>query len=122
VLFIARNCRCRPEMLGAGSASCAAVVTALGTRWWVDPLVASLSFALWVWGWWIAEGYTPRPGRPPHITSALIAYWVGVYAWTCVVEPPRGVGHGCPTNARSAAYLALEVASGVVSYDFLFFW
>ena len=109
-------------MLDDLSATCAAVVTALGTRWWVEPLIASGSYTLWVWCWWIAEGYVPQIGRPPDLASAFAAYWIGVYIWMCVVAPPQGVTHGCPYDGRSAAYLGLEVTSGVIAYDFIFFW
>jgi len=91
---------------------------------WIDPAIATLSFAFAI------DLYDRRerklcscPSREGLSAWAGIAYWIGVATWAWLVPPPRGgIPDGTPVSAASAAYLVTEVAMGVVAYDALFFF
>jgi len=91
--------------------------------WWVDPAVATLSFSFAVDVYDRRErqtGLEPRDGTT--LSSALLLYWIGVGLWCHVVDPPAGIQQdGIPHSLADLAYLLLEVVSGVILYDFIFF-
>ena len=108
---------------------CEALLTT-AVSWWVEPAIASASFALWTNLFSAAEApdsFARRLWKPPYSKTcsgfaSLLVYWFGVAGWVAVVPPPHGVEHGCPGDARGLLWLCAEVASGIVAYDFLFFW
>ena len=65
---------------------------------------------------------------------SFIAYWIGILVWVHVVPPPtdvtdksntndeRGIPDGIPTSLNSLAYVSIEIASGIVLYDTIFFF
>ena len=103
--------------------------SALGKCWWVEPAIASASFALWMNLFRASEvkdDFRKRLGPPYHFSISgflsLMVYWIGVAGWVAVVPPPHEVQHGCPHSTREWLYMCAELAAGLVSYDFLFFW
>ena len=101
--------------------------------WWFDPLVATVAFAVIInWYWWherrlglstVSElkiGVLNVVSQP---AQATFGYWLGIYVWRIVV-PPAGpvIPNGIPTNLTTdIGYLALEVVSGIILYDAIFF-
>ena len=61
------------------------------------------------------------PAREGCSANAAFLYWVFVLLWVTVVPPPGLIPDGMPSSASGAAYLLLEVVSGIVAYDALFF-
>jgi hypothetical protein len=124
--------------------ACSAIVHS--APWWVEPAIASCAFLVWLLFFRACElgsGFLLRAPRQslrllaalarstsfesPHAFtvrafSALGAYWVGIYLWTSVVPPVSGALAGCPTSGADAVLLVAELVSGVVGYDFIFFW
>jgi len=100
--------------------------------WWIDPGIATLSFAFAIMVYDREErklGSKSREflsaGSVTTLFFAGVAYWVGVGLWVCTVPPPglhgTGIPDGAPATLREVVYLGLEVAAGVVAYDLLFF-
>ena len=88
------------------------------SAWWLDGAVSTLSFALSISVYDSLErreGLLPRGG--PSVISALY-YWIFVYAFTAVVPPPDPP---TPNLAPTFSVLVLEVVTGIVLYDALFF-
>lgn len=109
--------------------------------WWVvhldtfEPLVASLSFAIWIWLFRLVDTAVPRarsfridPRSAPaagdwsafdghHLLSALVAYLapLAVFDW---LWPRRSLPIAPPT----AVALIGGVVAALIVYDFLFFW
>ena len=104
-------------------------VLSLWDRWYTEPAIASLGFLIFTVGYRVAEvGFEPRRmAQKPYDFSqrgleALIGYWVFVILWVHVVPPVHNVPRGCPQDFASLGWLLLEVTSGVIAYDFYFFW
>lgn len=103
-----------------------------GTAWWLEPAIATVSFAFWMNLFRASEGSTSTLAArivtwPPSeltvsIASSLVAYWVGILGWVLLVSPPSGIQTGCPTDAASLVQLLAETCCGIVGYDFLFYW
>jgi hypothetical protein len=106
--------------------------------WWVEPLIATLGFAVFItfFGLFEQQGQHEDGGhhnnnvisrirfllRPPHqLLRAAAAYWAGVWLWVALVPPPVRVSDGCPASLWALFRLVVEVACGVVLYDALFF-
>mmetsp|Transcript_31584 Transcript_31584/g.87100 ORF Transcript_31584/g.87100 Transcript_31584/m.87100 type:complete len:295 (-) Transcript_31584:70-954(-) len=99
--------------------------------WWIDPAVATVSFACAIAVYDRRErtiGLQSREfmaaGSQMGLVAAGVVYWAGVLAWVCVVPRPggqAGLPNGIPTRAGEFLYLAAEVIIGVLSYDFVFF-
>jgi hypothetical protein len=99
------------------------------SQWYIEPAIASISFAIWMNLFRSKEtgdGWRKRLGPPYHFTvtglSSLAAYWLGVAGWVLLVPPPRRVTHGCPHSLYELLHLCTEVCSGLLAYDFIFFW
>lgn len=89
-----------------------------------------------LWG----KGVDPNDARP-SLNMSLFAYWIGVSMWVNVVPPPSScassystcdmdhpsnipVPDGIPNlfSLQSIGYLLLEVSSGIILYDTIFFF
>jgi hypothetical protein len=100
--------------------------------WWLEPAIATLSFAFWMNLFRASEGPTrslaariitlPPSELTVSIASSLVAYWVGIMGWVQLVSPPSGIQAGCPKDAASLVQLLAETWCGIVGYDFLFYW
>eukprot|EP00656_Telonema_subtile_P022077 TRINITY_DN23137_c0_g1_i1.p1 TRINITY_DN23137_c0_g1~~TRINITY_DN23137_c0_g1_i1.p1 ORF type:complete len:259 (+),score=21.68 TRINITY_DN23137_c0_g1_i1:148-924(+) len=94
--------------------------------WWVDPAVATLSFSFWIDVYDREERHLLRPDPRGGATliSAGVVYWVGVASWSSLVPQPGGgaLPDGVPSSIPELGVLALEVASGVLMYDLIFFF
>lgn len=92
--------------------------------WWVDPAVATLSYAFAIDVFDRSERkLCGSPAREGSSGNAALLYWAGILVWVSIVPPPAdAIPDGVPCSAAAAAYLALEVVSGILSYDFLFFF
>ena len=112
---------------------CDAAMAFANTRWWVEPLVATLAFAIFMKGfrmwepgfwsgpeaWWLWR----QAGPIQRSTMlALLTYWVGVRLFVEIVPPVASVTTGCPHNLSNVLHLWTELAAGIVAYDWLFFW
>ena len=100
-------------------------------RRWFDPFISTLSFGIAMMLYWNEErklGKTKKD-RPnwlelDHVALSLILYWVGLLAFKCIVPPSNGglIPDGAPHDLTSCLYLIIEVCSGIILYDFLFFF
>lgn len=104
--------------------------------WWFDPLIATLSFAVFINWYWYEErkrgcssaktfAETVQAAEGPLLDSFL-AYWAGVYLFKILV-PPAGnkdgfIPDGIPHNIQTLAYLIVEIVSGIILYDMIFFF
>lgn len=110
---------------------CEALLSSEAARGWaVEPAIASVCFALWMnlfRGGEVTKPFHRRLFSPPFqfLTSgakAISAYWLGVALWVALVPPPSAIESGCPDSASSLVRLCMECLSGLVVYDFVFFW
>lgn len=88
------------------------------SAWWFDGAVSTLGFALSISIYDKLErcdGVSPRGG--PSVIAAVY-YWVFVLAFTTVVPPPSPP---TPNLPPTLFVLVLEVVTGIVLYDALFF-
>jgi len=105
--------------------------------WWVDPAVATLSFAFAIFIFDAKErqmGLTEKgrmsklqwdsgfiaAGSKCMLLVAGLSYWFGVAIWVQIVAPLKEIPDGWPTCVTEACYLLLEVWSGIWAYDFIF--
>lgn len=105
---------------------------------WADAIISSISFNFWIFLYtWIEENYSVR--RSLVITYSksnlfhLGFYLMGVYLLFQVVSPPLFShcenqfilqlhnNHGIPNTIWDSLYVLIEVVSGLVLYDFIFF-
>jgi sterol desaturase/sphingolipid hydroxylase (fatty acid hydroxylase superfamily) len=101
--------------------------------WWLEPLIATLSFAASIHVYWYEER---RRGLSRNnvlletcgVTSmgdmynSLVAYWVGI----CVLRifassTPSDIADGIPDDISRCCTLISEVFCGIVMYDAVFF-
>lgn len=68
----------------------------------------------------LAEELRCREGNT--LVSAGTLYLIGVTAWVCFIPTPGEIPDGIPHDASGVAYLVLELVSGILLYDFLFFF
>jgi len=95
-----------------------ASIGAVLRSWWFEPMVATLSFAVAIDVYDRRErkmGCQPRGGCSGF---AAVSYWFGIMLWSQAVAPPSDI----VDVSGGTAYLVLEVASGVVAYDCIFFF
>ena len=99
--------------------------------WWIDPLVASLSFAFFImWYWYherkrgLSRDNTFQEGCGyGQALESLVAYWIGIYLFKYIISPPAPVlPDGIPYNGMEMFYLMAEVSSGIVLYDAILFF
>ena len=95
--------------------------------WTLEPLVASFAFLFFMRLFRQGEARAASIFKPPfHFTrrgiGALVVYWLGVAIWVGIVPRVAGASDGCPRDLSKFVYLVAEVSSGIVAYDFLFFW
>lgn len=99
--------------------------------WWVDPMVATLSFMISVQVYWYHERKlgVSRENRLVDtldfrelgdVTQSLYAYWIGIFILRAFV-PAQDLPDGIPHDAFDTLHLFCEVAYGIVAYDALFF-
>jgi hypothetical protein len=107
--------------------------------WWFDPLVATLSFTVFIHIYWYEErkrglssnstfAETVGFGWGP-LYNSLAAYWLGIYLLQCLIDttPLQQVvlnlhrPDGIPHNGMDVIYLLTEIVSGVIVYDALMF-
>ena len=102
--------------------------------WWFDPLTATLGFGAFIHWYWYEErkrGLSSNNdirdtlgmwGFGP-LYNSLASYWVGIFLWKCVVPPAASIiPDGIPDSASSLLYLLLEIVTGIVLYDAVFFF
>ncbi len=101
--------------------------------WWVDPLVATISFAVSIHFYWYHERKRGL-SRDSHLadtidlwslgdlTNSLYAYWIGILILHSIA-PSNQLGRpdGIPSDFPSFFHLIGEVVSGIICYDALFF-
>jgi len=101
--------------------------------WYFEPFVAAASFFFWIHVYWWAErqqgasrindirkGFEQPVG---YSLYSILSYSAGIYAWKMFIPPPAPtIPDGVPTSINELGYLTLEVVSGIVFYDFLFFF
>jgi hypothetical protein len=104
--------------------------------WWVDPAVATFSFAFAIFIFDMKErqmGFTEKDrmsnwrhrnfiaaGSIRMLFLAGFLYWAGVTIWAHLVPPPKEIPDGWPHDIAEAFYLSLEVCSGIWAYDFIY--
>lgn len=101
--------------------------------WWFDPFIASLSFLGFINLYWFYElkcGLTKFDGyvewdlrflMTAHTKSA-IGYWIGIFLLGTIQGQTRTMEDGIPCCMSDLLYLTTEVVSGIVAYDFVFFF
>lgn len=99
--------------------------------WWLEPMVASASFALAIHFFWYHERQRgiSRDNRLMDVmnlsgfgdlTGNLLAYWVGILIFRSLIQlekPPDGI----PENIQGVVHVCFEVISGIILYDAIFF-
>ncbi|KAL1518971.1 hypothetical protein AB1Y20_003241 [Prymnesium parvum] len=114
-----------------GSARCEALLSSAPAAWWgTEPTIAVLSFFVWMnlfRSREVKESFAQRWLRPPYRfalsgAASIAIYWLGVALWVANVRAPEGVETGCVSGPASAFRLCIECASGLLGYDFIFFW
>jgi len=101
--------------------------------WYFEPFVAVASFFFWIHVYWWAERQRGLSrinnmfdaARQPigYSVNSVIAYSVGICLWKMFVPPAAAtIPDGTPTSISELCYLVLELASGIVLYDFIFFF
>lgn len=105
----------------------------LWRAWWMDPLIATLSFAVFInWYWYYERRLgissvdefqaTVKLEWGPLFQSGA-AYWVGIFILKCFVPPSATtLPDGTPQDINEFAYLIAEVISGILLYDAIFFF
>jgi hypothetical protein len=124
------------KLLLARAAAAAAVGDGLTIvrTWWFEPALATVCFAVFI-HWYgrheqrhgivvqrrrrkTSSSWTQDP-----IVQATVAYWIGIYLWTRIIPPAAEfIPHGIPMDWNDGLYLTMEVASGIVCYDAIFFF
>jgi|SanBayMetagenome_1026888.scaffolds.fasta_scaffold17442_1 sterol desaturase/sphingolipid hydroxylase (fatty acid hydroxylase superfamily) len=118
---------------------------------YADPFIASVSFIWWIGFYTAQESLSRQPALSPlSVVSRtirivfslsnwihLLSYYAGVFMFMLVLPPPRELNmsivldnpqseairlDGIPITGGGFMYLLLEVVSGIVLYDFLFFF
>lgn len=105
--------------------------------WWIDPLIATLSFWVIINIYWNEErkrglsacktykqwfGWV-KGDLGGQLFLSQISYWLGILVWKAFVPPPTGpMPDGIPHDLPSLLYLVVESASGIVLYDAIFFF
>ena len=102
--------------------------------WWIEPCIASLSFAVWIHIFWYEER---RRGLSRHnrlvdtfgissmgdLYKSFIAYWLGILVLKTVSPKTRELPDDIiPSDVSGFAYVFCEVAAGIVLYDAIFFF
>lgn len=94
--------------------------------WWIDPLIATLAFAIfirWYWHYEKKQGLTSEKCDCAVFIYSGSSYWAGIYIWKCIVPPAsHKIPDGIPTSLSELLCLILEIASGIVLYDAIFFF
>jgi len=103
--------------------------------WWIDPVMASISFASAVYFFSYQEmRHGTSRFRNWHefcysgdgrciLLESLSAYWIGIVLWKTFIPPPgETIPDGIPYSLESLLWLIAEVVSGVVLYDAYFFF
>lgn len=101
--------------------------------WWMDPLLATFSFAFFVNVYGIFERrerksrYTSFSLQPGPTMMTALFYWFGIILWKMVIPPaatkiPDGFPRNGPHFLHDCLYLVAEVASGIILYDAIFFF
>lgn len=101
--------------------------------WWFDPLTATLSFAFFVWWYWYEERirglssdsnfYDTIGIGYGRMYSSLSAYWIGIFIWKFLIPPAaETLPDGFPNDAEGVLFLFSEVMTGIIMYDFYFFF
>lgn len=113
------------------SSSCESFMSSEMARWWgIEPSIAIGSFIVWMQLFRVGEvheNFLQRTLNPPfHFLfsgiCSIVFYWIGIVLWVMVVPPPVGITSGCISDAHSALTFLIECASGLIAYDFLFYW
>ena len=99
--------------------------------WWVEPLIATLTFAISINIYWYEErkrGLSSEKFFPGSFSNScpvllsFIGYWVGVFVWKTIVPPPSNfIPDGLVHDLPSLFLLGCEIVSGIILYDFFFF-
>jgi len=113
------------------------IMMSFARNWWFDPFVASFSFGVATYIYWTEErkqGLSRQCRRDDvwnngfgPVTKSLAAYWVGLYILRelKLLNPPNNgfIPDGLPVDGfDSLLYLLTEVISGIIAYDFYFFF
>jgi sterol desaturase/sphingolipid hydroxylase (fatty acid hydroxylase superfamily) len=99
--------------------------------WWVEPMLASLSFAVFIHMYWYEERKLglSRDNRlqdtlgvttTGDLYNSLAAYWMGILILNMFV-PKTELPDGVPEDFLGTLYLLCEVVNGIFMYDALFF-
>lgn len=103
--------------------------------WWLEPLVATLSFAVSIHVYWYEER---RRGMSRNnvlldtfslssmgdLYNSLVAYWVGIYFLKMLASTVNVVvviADGIPKGLSGYCTLVCEVSFGILMYDAIFF-
>jgi sterol desaturase/sphingolipid hydroxylase (fatty acid hydroxylase superfamily) len=100
--------------------------------WWLEPVVASFSFATFVHIYWYYErrkglsrvknlSETFGATEMGDLYNSFAGYWVGVYALKCFASPVK-LPDGIPQDMAGLQYLVAEVVTGIYMYDAGFFF
>ena len=100
--------------------------------WWIEPLVASLSFAIWIHVYWFEErkrglSRNNRLIETVGITSfgdlynSFAAYWIGIF-FIKTLSQKTDIPDGVPKDFFGVMYLLCEVVTGIFMYDAVFFF
>jgi sterol desaturase/sphingolipid hydroxylase (fatty acid hydroxylase superfamily) len=100
--------------------------------WWLDPMTATVSFAVFTYWFWYEERKRGLSRDSDFFNASyygavhksMLGYWMGIYIWKCIVPPSatRTIPDGMPTNMELLVYLMAEVVSGILLYDAWFFF
>ena len=91
--------------------------------WWIDPLVASVSFIVFISWYWYHERRIGVSSVVKLDWKALnfhdsmpvltgVSYWAGIYLWRIIIPPAATqLPDGLPSNLSEFVHMLLEVAS-----------
>jgi hypothetical protein len=110
------------------------VVDGIIRTWWFEPALSTVCFAIFI-HWYgrheqhhngvVVRRTTSSPTSSwtqNPIVQATVAYWIGIYLWTRIIPPAADfIPDGIPIHWNDGLYLTMEVASGIVCYDAIFF-
>lgn len=99
----------------------------------MEPLVATTSFFLFIHLYWWAErqegvsriNNIRDAAKQPmgYSFQSMFAYLFGIYVWKMFVPPVAlQIPDGVPSTLSELLYLTVEIVSGIVAYDFIFFF
>lgn len=101
--------------------------------WYFEPALATACFSFFIQWYWMYERNAGKSRDASfyslfqscelgNLSLSFIGYWIGIIIWVNLVPPvAQTIPDGIPASLLETAYLILEVVSGVVFYDAIFY-